>query len=881
MKPSDARTIALQAVARGWIGAAEVWDAAVRWATSQERTPPEELFAQSLDPEQVALLSLASSPLVATEAQGHLDDGEPPVEPEPFVMPGELGVARYELGEPLGSGGAGRVTAALDRETGRVVALKALNRGPEAPPQVTRRFVEEARVTAQLEHPSIVPVYDIGALPDGQPFYTMRVVKKQSLRDVLARPELRRQWPLVRLLGALQQVSRALAYAHARGVLHRDIKPENILLGDFGEVYLADWGLARVERVGDLALVGSEPSHDGRASSVGGTPGYIAPEALRGDDVAIDRRADLFALGVVLYEILTGAHPFEADTVVGITLATCEKHPTRPRELVPTCPLTLEDLCLSLLAKDPAHRPSSAESVADEIEAFLEGAKERERRRDEALRLCREAREPFARYEALEEDRRALVERARAMADGIKGWEPVEKKRAVWALEDRASEAEREGGRALAQAIELYTKALGYDAQCEDAHRGLADLYWSRARASDAERRPAATVYYEALVTEHDVGVYAALLGAEARLTLRSNPPGAHVVVQRYEERDRVLVAGPERHLGRTPLVEARLEPGSYLVTLKGAGFCDARYPVLLARGAHHEGDVNLYRSDEIGDGFVYVPGGPAILGGDPEANAPIPAQTLVVPDFAIARFPVTLREYCAFLDELDRTRPELVAKRAPHDLRASDAGLAVRRGGSGRWEPDPVMIEGEARKMFPAGEGHEWNVPVHLIDWFDAVAYCRFRSERDGTLVRLPTEIEWEKAARGADGRHFPWGDHFDPTFCLMRDARPFPAQPEPVGTFPTDESPYGVRDMAGGMREWVADLFGERTADQLAAEPEPEPGSERGDSGFRMVRSGSWITDRTWPRSASRGGQFALVRGTGLGFRLAKALSPRRARG
>ncbi len=110
---------------------------------------------------------------------------------------------------------------------------------------VTDRFLNEARVTAQLEHPNVVPVYDLGSLPNGQPYYTMRVVKRQSLQDVLASDELRRHWPLVRLVGAFVQISRALAYAHRRGILHRDIKPENILLGDFGEVYLADWGNAK------------------------------------------------------------------------------------------------------------------------------------------------------------------------------------------------------------------------------------------------------------------------------------------------------------------------------------------------------------------------------------------------------------------------------------------------------------------------------------------------------------------------------------------------------------------------------------------------------------------------------------------------------------
>src|SRR5262249_38987925 len=156
--------------------------------------------------------------------------------------------------------------------------------------------------------------------------------------------------------------------------------------------------------------------------------------------------------------------------------------PKRPREIVPSCPLLLEDLCLKMLAKERAERPTSAELVASEVEAFLEGAKERERRRAEALSLCERAREPVARFQHLETERQRLGELARQTLKQVKGWEPVERKRSGWALEDRAADAERESGRALAEAIELYTKALGYDAESGEAHRGLADLYWGRAR---------------------------------------------------------------------------------------------------------------------------------------------------------------------------------------------------------------------------------------------------------------------------------------------------------------------------------------------------------------------------------------------------------------
>jgi formylglycine-generating enzyme required for sulfatase activity len=872
---TDPRIIALQAAARGWIGPADVWDAACRWVLEGRAATASDLFRRSLDSEQIASLRAGMSTM---ETIGHVTEpSEPPpaLDSEPTSLHGAA--ERYSPGELLGRGGIGVVTAALDRDTGRVVALKRLSTASQSDPRVTREFLEEARVTAQLEHPNIVPVYDVGVLRDGQPFYTMRVIKRRSLSDVLYRDELRPYWPLARLLGVFLQVTRALAYAHSRGVLHRDIKPENVLLGDFGEVYVADWGIAKVQPASVIHKAAEEAGASYRtSSSTRGTVGYIAPEVLRGEADKIDHRADLFALGVVLYEILTGRHPFHAPTGPGMMLATCQTHPRLPREIVASCPLLLEDLCLALIAKDPKDRPASADEVAAAIETFLEGAKEKERRREEALSLCQRAREPVGRFRSLEAEHVRLAEQARETLKSVKGWEPVERKRPGWTLEQRAAEAERDAGRALAEAIELYTKAIGYDAECADAHRGLADLYWSRARLAEQERRPAAQVYYEALVTDHDVGgTYAELLKEDARLSLRSNPAGAHVIAQRYYERDHVLVPGEERYLGRTPLEEARLEPGSYLVTLKGTGYRDVRYPVLLGRGGHHAGEINLYRDDEIGEGFVYVPGGAAIFGGDPDAYDPLPRQELVVPDFAIARFPVTMREYCAFLDHLDAARPGAADERA-HQGREDDP--PVRRGKDGKWEPDPSNIEGEARKLFPIEDGHLWNVPANTIDWFDAVAYCAWRSEVDGATVRLATEVEWEKAARGVDGRLYPWGDRFDPVFCLTRESRSFVVQPEPVGTFATDESPYGARDMAGGMREWVADIYGEKTAAELAAEPQPPPGTERGASSMRQVRSGSWRADRNWARAASRGGQFALITGAGLGFRCARTLTPPR---
>jgi serine/threonine-protein kinase len=405
----------------------------------------------------------------------------------------------------------------------------------------------------------------------------------------------------------------------------------------------------------------------------------------------------------------------------------------------------------------------------------------------------------------------------------------------------------------------------------------LATLYFTRAQQATEQRKSATQLYYETLVTQHDQGTYTQLLRAPSSLSITSNPPGAHVIIERYFERDRILVPSEERYLGLTPLKDAQLVAGSYLLTLKRDGFRDVRCPVHLPRGVCLDTNVNLYTDAEIGADFVYIPGSSAILGGDDEAYNATPREERHVDDYAIARLPVTFREYCAFLDELEATDPALARRRAPHDLRGSE-GMVVQLAANGQWEPCAWVIEGEARLSFPPEEGHFWNVPVPLVDWFDARAFCHWMTGRAKAGIRLPTEAEWEKAARGVDGRFYPWGDRFDPTFCQMLQSRSWPTQPEPAGTFSADESPYGVRDMAGAIREWVGDIDGEKTAASLDAEREPPPDVERGESTSRRIRSGARGTDEKWCRAASRTTIAALSRGPILGFRLAKSLTPKR---
>ena len=288
-----------------------------------------------------------------------------PGEVEPHSAGGEAGEA-YELGGLLGRGGMGEVRVAHDPRLGRDVALKRPRPGDL---RAAARLAREAALTASLEHPNIVTVYAAGRDPDGQPYYTMRVLPGRSLADAIAAAvDTPARLRLVRhVLGAAE----AMAYAHGRGILHRDLKPGNIMVGAFGETVVADWGLA--------CTLDEQASAPG-----GGTPGYMSPEQVRGE--ILDARADVYGLGAVLHEILTGAPPPPWDGRSGTVTTTPAAPPLKgpadgpplspaagPRPTVPSAPAELAAIAEHALRRDPNQRYPSARALADDLLAWFEG----------------------------------------------------------------------------------------------------------------------------------------------------------------------------------------------------------------------------------------------------------------------------------------------------------------------------------------------------------------------------------------------------------------------------------------------------------------------------------------------------------------------------
>jgi serine/threonine-protein kinase len=298
---------------------------------------------------------------------------------------------RYALARLHATGGLGRVWLARDASVGRDVALKELRPERVGDPVLWTRFLTEARITGQLEHPGIVPVYEVARRPeDGQPFYTMRFVRGRTLGQAISTYHQRRRrgdaepLELRDLLNAFAGVCNAVAYAHARGVIHRDLKPQNVVLGDYGEVIVLDWGLAKV--------LGSEaPSGDPAAATVApppalepgaapdqtlqgqvlGTPAYMAPEQAEGRLELIDRRTDVYGLGAILYELLTDQPPFSKGTADVVLQNVIHQPPIPPRRLVADVPPPLEAVCLRALNKKPADRYQSVKELATEVQHWL------------------------------------------------------------------------------------------------------------------------------------------------------------------------------------------------------------------------------------------------------------------------------------------------------------------------------------------------------------------------------------------------------------------------------------------------------------------------------------------------------------------------------
>lgn len=341
----------------------------------------------------------------------------------------------------LGRGGMGEVRLCRDERIGRNIALKVIRKSRASRARPRARFEREAKIQGQLEHPAVVPVYDLGEGVDGRTYFTMKQVEGRSLDEVIKASrdgdaEILAEYPRQRLLEAFVRVCLTVEYIHERGVLHRDLKPSNVMLGKFGEVYLLDWGLAKLLSADspdddpDEVPSGGDTSAPTIASEEGqtaagelmGTPGYMAPEQLDGGVRPVDVRADIYGLGAVLFELLTLSPLHPRGNVQRLIGSTIRGADARCNERVPEAAVApeLEEICIKATADDPDDRYCSARELHDAVVAYVHGERDLELRAQIAMTWAERAAEtaakvldgdhdPTLRSEALEQASRALA----------------------------------------------------------------------------------------------------------------------------------------------------------------------------------------------------------------------------------------------------------------------------------------------------------------------------------------------------------------------------------------------------------------------------------------------------------------------------------------
>ncbi len=297
--------------------------------------------------------------------------------------------ARHEAEALVGSGGMGEVHKVRDVALGRSVAKKVIHRDLRLDRRTQRSFIREARITAQLDHPHVVPVHDIGVDPGGRLFFTMKLVAGRTLADLVAAlpPGPIARDTLLNLLEIVVKICDALAFAHSRGVLHCDLKPGNVMVGEFGEVYLTDWGVARVMR--DVGASGHgaatngpprvddrlEPSQSELASTIAGTPSQMSPEQALGAWNDVDPRSDVFLVGATLYQIATRRPPYQGDTVMAtlVMAASGKWPPIESFDVAATVPRELRRIIERAMRPDPEGRYATVEALRSDLVRFIRG----------------------------------------------------------------------------------------------------------------------------------------------------------------------------------------------------------------------------------------------------------------------------------------------------------------------------------------------------------------------------------------------------------------------------------------------------------------------------------------------------------------------------
>jgi len=652
---------------------------------------------------------------------------------------------KYRIEEKIGEGGMGKVYRAVHIHMDNTVAIKILHPHMASDATALERFRREARAAAHIRHPNAVVVTDFGVAKDsGIAYLVMEFLEGVELR---AKMKEQKQLDYEESFHIVQQTCSALQAAHAKGIIHRDLKPDNIwlLASEEGQarVKVLDFGIAKLKSSADTGTLTQQ-------GMIVGTPYYMSPEQCKGEE--LDARSDIYSLGIILYEMLTGQVPFQASTPVGVVLKHANEPPRPPRELREGIPLTVQDVILRALKKLPEERQDSAIQLAQEFEvALYQGGIE--------LKQLG-TRTPQSSF--------AVTHPSLPPSTDAFGQE--------------SGYARSIEGVPLDRSIPPGATPQGGTPQ--------------GARSSQAVSPSVASA----------PGLFQNSMGPPSMASqMRTLLTGAQTTGVSQQQKLMFAIAGA--------VLLIAVIAGIIWLTSSGDDTTVTQGPTADSPEAPTKGPV------AVPEGMVMVPGGKFTMGFDGSDDlSEKPEHVETMNAFFIDKTEVTVGDYYKFIKAKNHRPPD---------------------GWSQNWKKG-AFRDGEERQ------------PVAGVSWFDAKEYAEWAGKR------LPTEKEWEYAARGTDKRLYPWGNDFDASRANLADSQK--SGPVAVGSYPNGKSPYAALDMAGNVAEWTdSDSF-------------RYPGSKATPKAGKIVRGGSFRASKIYAMTTTRTAVLGNRILPDVGFRCAK---------